>query len=72
MIEMYEAAFYRQKPRWDRFADFIYNDLCMTTELRMAVQDVQFHPVKMLVFIKFFISSSPVSGLTPNSLMNFT
>ena len=53
VIEMYEASFYRQKPNWDRIADFIYNDLCKTSELRMAVQNVQFHPVKMLLFIRF-------------------
>ena len=53
VIEMYVASFYRQKPNWDRIADFIYNDLCKTSELRKAVQDVQFHPVKMLLFIRF-------------------
>ena len=50
---MYETSFYRQKPNWDRIADFIYSDLCNTSELRRAVQDVQFHPVKMLLFIRF-------------------
>ena len=53
VIEMYETSFYRQKPNWDRIADFIYKDLCNTPELRKAVQDVQFHPVKMLLFIRF-------------------
>ena len=53
VIEMYEGSFYRQKPNWDRIAEFIYNDLCNTPELRQSVQDVQFHPVKMLLFIRF-------------------
>ena len=53
VIEMYEGSFYRQKPNWDRIAEFIYNDLCNTPELRKSVQDVQFHPVKMLLFIRF-------------------
>ena len=50
---MYETSFYRQKPNWDRIADFIYSDLCNTSELRRAVQDVLFHPVKMALFIRF-------------------
>lgn len=52
VIEMYAAPFYRRKPDWDRIAEFIYNDLCNTPELRKEVLDVQFHPVKMLLFIK--------------------
>ena len=52
VVEMYETAFYRQKPNWDRIAEFIHTDLCPTAELRKAVKDVQFHPVKMLLFIK--------------------
>ena len=53
VVEMYEASFYRKKPDWDRIAEFIYKDLCGTPELRKEVLDVQFHPVKMLLFIKF-------------------
>ena len=53
VIEMYETSFYRQKPNWDRIAEFIYTDLCNTPELRKSVKDVQFHPVKMLLFIRF-------------------
>ena len=53
VIEMYEKSFYKQKPTWDRIADFVYNDLCSSPELRKHVQDVQFHPVKMLLFIRF-------------------
>ena len=53
VIEMYQGAFYRQKPNWDRIAEFVHTDLCTTAELRKEVKDVQFHPVKMLLFIKF-------------------
>ena len=38
VIEMYETAFYKQKPNWDRIAEFVYSDLCQTAELRKAVQ----------------------------------
>ena len=50
---MYETSFYRQKQNWDRITDFIYQDLCNTSELRQAVQDVQFYPVKMLLSLKY-------------------
>ena len=53
MIELYERAFYNKKPGWDNLANFVYNDLCPTEELRQSVEDVQFHPVKMIIFIKF-------------------
>ena len=53
VFEMYEHAFYSQKPNWDKIAEFIYSDLCKTQELRSAVKDVQFHPVKKLLFMKF-------------------
>ena len=53
VIEMYEHTFYRQKPNWDKIAEFIYSDLCKTQELRSAVKDVQFHPLKMLLFVRF-------------------
>ena len=53
VIEMYETPFYRQKPSWDRIAEFVYSDLCNSQDLRREVKDVQFHPVKMLLFVKF-------------------
>ena len=53
VIEMYEACFYKEKPKWVQIADFVYKDLCPTDELRRAVKDVQLHPVKMLIFVKF-------------------
>ena len=53
VIEMYEACFFKEKPKWDQIADFIYKDLCPTDTLRRAGKDVQLHPVKMLIFIRF-------------------
>ena len=53
VIEMYEACFYKQKPRWDQIENFVYNDLCPTDDLRKSVKDVQLHPVKMLIFVRF-------------------
>ena len=52
VVEMYNGAFYKHKPTWDKIADFIFNDLCATADHRKAIQDVQFHPVKMLIFVK--------------------
>ena len=53
VIEMYEACFYREKPKWDQIAEFVYRDLCPSDELRRAVKDVQLRPVKMLIFVRF-------------------
>ena len=53
MVELYERAFYNKKPGWDNLANFVYNDLCPNDQLRNSVEDVQFHPVKMILFIKF-------------------
>ena len=53
VIEMYEQSFYKQKPTWDKIADFVYTDLCQMPEMRKEVKDVQFHPVKMLLFVRF-------------------
>ena len=53
VIELYERAFYSRKPNWEQLANFVYSDLCPSAELRGGVLDVQLHPVKMMVFIKF-------------------
>ena len=51
VIELYMHCFYKQKPTQDKVAKFIYQDLCPAPHLRSAIQDVQFHPVKMLLFV---------------------
>ena len=55
VIELYERAFYTKKPNWDQLANFVYNDLCPSAELELRgdLVDVQLHPVKMMIFIKF-------------------
>ena len=53
MIELYERDFYNKRPGWDSLANFIYSDLCPPDVLRQSVDDVQFHPVKMIIFVKF-------------------
>ena len=34
-------------------ADFVFNDVCKDTASRSCLVDVQLHPVKMLLFVKF-------------------
>ena len=53
VIEMYESAFYRSRPTMDKIADFVHSDLCTSLAERESILDVQFHPVKMLLFVKF-------------------
>ena len=53
VIELYNGVFYKQRPSWDKIANFVYTDLCSSVELRKNVVDVQFHPMKMLIFMKF-------------------
>ena len=53
VVELYNTVFYKQKPTWDKIANFVYSDLCPQSDLRREVIDVQFHPVKMLIFLKF-------------------
>ena len=52
MIELYERAFYNKRHGLDEVANFIYNDLYPSNDLRQCLEDVQFHPVKMILFIK--------------------
>ena len=53
VVELYNTVFYKQKPTWDKIANYLCSDLCPISELRRVVIDVQFHPVKMLIFLKF-------------------
>ena len=58
VIELYEKAFYTRRPTWESLANFVYSDLCPSDELRSGVVDVQLHPVKMMLFIKFKTENS--------------
>ena len=53
VIDLYERAFYSRKPNWEQLANFVHSDLCPSAELREGLVDVQLHPVKMMIFIKF-------------------
>ena len=52
-IDLYCPAFYKRKPYYDELADFVHDTLCPTAQLRTDLQDVQLHPVKKNLFIKF-------------------
>ena len=53
VIDLYERAFFAKRPNWDSLANFVYSDLCPSADLRSEVVDVQLHPVKMMLFVKF-------------------
>ena len=52
VIELFNGVSYKEKPIWDKISEFICNDLCLTVKHRRSVREVQFHPVKMLIFVK--------------------
>ena len=31
VIKLYNGAFYKQKPNWDKIANFVYSDLCTSS-----------------------------------------
>ena len=53
VIDLYEGVYFRSKPTFDIISEFISKDLCSDQDTRKALVDVQLHPVKMLLFIKF-------------------
>ena len=52
-IDLYQPEFYRKKPTWEEMAVFVSQQLCQTADLRAALKDIQLHPVKKHLFIKF-------------------
>ena len=52
-IDLYQPEFYRKKPSWEDMAVFVSQQLCQTAELKAALKDIQLHPVKKHLFIKF-------------------
>ena len=52
-IDLYQPEFFRKKPTWEEMAVFVSQQLCQTGDLRAALKDVQLHPVKKHMFIKF-------------------
>ena len=57
-VDLYQPAFYTKKPNWEDLAEFVYSVLSVGSisapgVIRAAVKDVQLHPVKKLLFLKF-------------------
>ena len=57
-VDLYQPAFYDRKPDWEDLAEFVYSVLAVggtssPQQIRSAVQDIQLHPVKKLLFLKF-------------------
>ena len=57
-VDLYQPAFYAKKPNWEDLAEFVYSVLSVGSNsgpglIRAAVKDVQLHPVKKLLFLKF-------------------
>ena len=57
-VDLYQSAFYSKKPNWEELADFVFSVVAVggtsSPELiRAAVMDIQLHPVKKLLFLKF-------------------
>ena len=57
-VDLYQPAFYSKKPNWEDMAEFVYSVLSIGSTsapglIRAAVKDVQLHPVKKLLFLKF-------------------
>ena len=59
VIDLYNKAFYAKKPTWESVANFVYSDLCPGADLRGELMDVQLHPVKMMLFVKFKSENTP-------------
>ena len=57
-VDLYLQAFFQRKPTYDDLAEFVYSVLSVGGTspphlIRAAVLDIQLHPVKKLLFIKF-------------------
>ena len=57
-VDLYQPAFFAKKPNWEDLAEFVYSVLSVGSNsgpglIRAAVKDVQLHPVKKLLFLKF-------------------
>ena len=57
-VDLYLPAFFQRKPNYDDLAEFVYSVLSVggtmpPNVIRAAVLDIQLHPVKKLLFIKF-------------------
>ena len=57
-IDLYQPEFFRRKPTWEEMALFVSQQLCLSAPLRAALKDIQLHPVKKHLFLKFRNASS--------------
>ena len=44
---------FRRKPTWEEMAIFVFPQLCLSPSLRADLMDIQLHPVKKHLFLKF-------------------
>ena len=57
-VDLYLPAFFHRKPGYEDLADFVYSVLSEGgtsphNMIRAAILDIQLHPVKKLLFLKF-------------------
>ena len=52
-IDLYQPEFFRRKPTWEEMAVFVSQQLCLSAPLKAALKDIQLHPVKKHLFLKF-------------------
>ena len=52
-IDLYQPEFFRRRPTWEEMAIFVSQQLCLSGPLRAALKDIQLHPVKKHLFLKF-------------------
>ena len=57
-VDLYMPSFFQRKPSYDDLAEFVYSVLSVGGTspphvIRAAVLDIQLHPVKKLMFVKF-------------------
>ena len=52
-IDLYQPEFFRRKPTWEEMAVFVSQQLCLSAPLKVALKDIQLHPVKKHLFLKF-------------------
>ena len=63
-IDLYQPEFFRRKPSWEEMAIFVSQQLCLSGPLRASLKDIQLHPVKKHLFLKFrdTVSRDQVAG----------
>ena len=52
-IDLYQPEFYRRRPSWEEMAVFVSQQLFLSATLKASLKDIQLHPVKKHLFIKF-------------------